>query len=136
MTTWRSECCERPPVDEVDHLHTGRCAGCKEGAMFYDEDAISQPEWTTGETRRLLTDFEHDTIQRNREQVAILREAWGDRSAFLAGLRPADGIAGAEYWPQDTREREASRALELDIMDATHHAADAAERDWMRQGRD
>ena len=131
MTTWRSECCERPPVDEVDHLHTGRCAGCKEGAMFYDEDAIEDttPSTSRGGWHRLLTDFARDTIQRNREQVAHLRHAWGDRSAFLAGLRPADGIAGAEYWPQDTREREESRALELDVLEANH-------RDYLRQGRD
>ncbi len=129
--TWVSSCCDGLPANPDAPLSGNFCGKCHDHCEdWYDMDATDPaldvlPILTPEAWGHALSDFERDTIQRNREQ-----------NPFLLGMRPSDDIALAAYWPQDTREREESRALELEIMTRSNADADAQERDWMRQGRD
>lgn len=125
MPAYRSDCCEALPAGKVDTSTVpacGFCSACRDHCTMYDEDAI--PDGDIGPSPVIGVErFGRELAESIRRMEAQVRD-FRDRqrahpaafSGFAVGIRVADSIAAGECWPQDHREREESRAMELQLL--------------------
>ena len=100
---WMSDCCEAPALGEVSDDRSGVCSRCKGLTLMYDEHATADdalgdiPLYTpmsAAGLQRLLSDFERDTIRRNREKLAAA-DLWRARMDEVADMEAAQDALNA-----------------------------------------